>query len=78
MTLDDLAKELNATAEHKEHKDPCALVVQDNKRRQPLSRPASRVDGYAGCHVVVVENEETGLAEYRVLYQDGHLGAVED
>ena len=77
MTLDDLAAELkNAASEV--YKDPCALVVHDNKRRQPpYNRPASRVDGYAGCHVVIVENEETGLAEYRVMYPDGHLGAVE-
>jgi len=36
------------------------------------------IEGYAsGGHVIIVENE-AGFAEYKIMYPDGHLGAIED
>lgn len=58
-------------------------VVDLPEERMPITRLLSADDGarvrypQTGRKLIVVVNSE-GLGEYRFLYPDGHLGAVED
>lgn len=85
MTLEELAKEIAVTEPKVEavsvvnltpHRDPGAVLRFPHQKRRdsPEYRPSRLLPG---GHVVIVENDD-GMIEYKVLYSDGHLGAVED
>jgi hypothetical protein len=85
MRAEDLVAELEKKGQQVviDRCDPCtdALVrsaihrLENEKRGRQGFRDVKKKDH--GC-VVLVDNEETGCCEYKVLYADGHLGAVED
>lgn len=54
------------------------VCTMGGKASEYLGYPFSTRRNGRGRHVVIVEDEDTGLAEYKWLHPDGHLGSVTD
>lgn len=80
MKLHELADEPKNQGDEDKGVDACLLMARINQVEGPekIGFPFSDKRRGAQRHVILVENEETGLAEYMFMYPDGHLGAVED
>ena len=55
-----------------------ATVEQIDRAIQERAYRPLMWHGGRGQHVAVIDNEETGRVERRIMHHDGHLGAVVD
>jgi hypothetical protein len=57
--------------------DPCRLLPAGLTPFKEIARETMNFPG-GQCHVLLVEDEETGIVSRQFIRADGHLGAVRD